>query len=270
MNRLTQQSINDIRTEIAIATDGKATISIKGLAKMLGVADTSIIRGAAIQGKKLSETLARHGIDPSAFSREGIPDIAVALIASHFAYKANKKSKQAEAVCESFMAIGVRAWIKNVLKGQEDAALVARSIEQQDELAQSVAGMIDLSFSGTNLSPSLIAGIKLNALAAIDKKLAPAAEAGRAFLASNTTIKSALCTPTALGKVCGRSAQAINNLLIEKGLQRRTSDSFQGSAKYAPTAKGKKYSEFTISTGRNNSTSYQHLKWYEDVLIEIL
>lgn len=118
MNNLSQ-IVADIKKEFKINKDGQVFCSIIGAARLLGVADTSIVRGSAFPSKKITEMLEPQGFKASAFVCEGIPDTALALLAKYFAYKANKKSIQAELVCDAFMAVGIRAWAQEQLGWQK-------------------------------------------------------------------------------------------------------------------------------------------------------
>ena len=71
-------------------------------------------------------------------------------------------------------------------------------------------------------------------------------------------------TPTELGKRVGLSAQAINKLLAEKGLQEKTED------KWIATSKGKRFA-IVLDTGKkhSNGAPVQQIKWKESVTKEI-
>lgn len=71
-------------------------------------------------------------------------------------------------------------------------------------------------------------------------------------------------TPTELGKRVGLSAQAINKLLAEKGLQEKTED------KWIATNKGKRFA-IVLDTGKkhSNGAPVQQIKWKESVTKEI-
>lgn len=116
-------------------------------------------------------------------------------------------------------------------------------------------------------------GVKLNAIEKLHPDLKPICEEGRRTLASHSPVPSALLTPTAIGqRLGGHSARAINRILMELGYQvENPNEGMRGhrtEAAYIPTAKGRQYCSLTLATAKNN-TSYQHLKWHEDV-VEVL
>ena len=117
------------------------------------------------------------------------------------------------------------------------------------------------------ISPGLLAGVKLNAIAALHPELNVALDEGRKFLSHSNISQSPLLTPTELGGRLHISARKVNQLLTEKGLQIKNSDQHKGASRYIPTDTGRQFAELTISTGRNgDNTSYQHLKWYPNVI----
>ena len=139
---------------------------------------------------------------------------------------------------------------------------------QQPQLPQvtsiALAGL-DAALSGV-INPSLLAGVKLNAIAALHPETNIALEEGRKLLSHATITQGQLLTPTELGERLGISARKVNQLLIEKGLQIKNPDQHKGASAYLPTDKGLEFAEFTLATGRKgDNTSYQHIKWYPNV-----
>lgn len=124
---------------------------------------------------------------------------------------------------------------------------------------------LDAALSGV-INPSLLAGVKLNAIAALHPETNIALEEGRKMLSHATITQGQLLTPTELGERLGISARKVNQLLIEKGLQIKNPDQHKGASAYLPTDKGLEFAEFTLATGRKgDNTSYQHIKWYPSV-----
>ncbi|MEM9452087.1 MAG: hypothetical protein AAGA75_26660 [Cyanobacteria bacterium P01_E01_bin.6] len=115
------QVVEDIRSEIQILPDGRGVASIRAVARLCGIQDSSLVRqfkGAALNESKLIATLGEHGFDSAAlesFSQNGIPDIAIALILEYYAYDAGRyRSEQARKCCGAFRAIGVRSWMQQL------------------------------------------------------------------------------------------------------------------------------------------------------------
>ncbi len=107
----------DLKQEFAIDSEGRATVSIRGTARTLGI-DESSLREACRAGEstpQLAELLTEHGIDPAGISESGVSDVALAIIAKYYAYKSKKKSKQAENFDMAMSAFGIRTWIQNQL-----------------------------------------------------------------------------------------------------------------------------------------------------------
>lgn len=130
--------------------------------------------------------------------------------------------------------------------------------------AIALAGL-DAALGGI-INPSLLAGVKLNAIAVLHPEANIALEEGRKILSHTTVSQGQLLTPTELGKRLGLSARNVNQLLIEKGLQVKNPDQHKGASAYLPTDKGLEFAEFTFATGRKgDNTSYQHIKWYPSV-----
>ena len=137
-----------------------------------------------------------------------------------------------------------------------------------EQLLSDAILMIDAAFSGLDINPALVAGVKINALAKLKPSLEPAAEESRKLLASTTTIPDRLLTATELGQQLGGiSARKVNKMLIEKGLQVKNPDKkSKGSATYIPTERGHEFCDLTIATGKGkDNTSFQSLKWYPSV-----
>ena len=77
------------------------------MARLVGVRDTSIIRGAAFSSQKLAQKLAEQGFEAAAFLEDGIPPKAVWLIIEYYAYDANRKTEQAIQLARTFGQLGI-------------------------------------------------------------------------------------------------------------------------------------------------------------------
>lgn len=148
---------SDMRGEFKIDATGKATISLRGAQRLLGLGESTLVMacgGAQENPTKLAGFLVSKGFDPAQFSRTGIPDVAFAQIAKYYAKSGRP---QAELVYDAFAAIGVREWIhdelewsispemkilefmesvnKRMTKLEENQKLLAASVPQQFETA---------------------------------------------------------------------------------------------------------------------------------------
>ena len=86
---------------------GETNLSIRGLATLCGVQDTSIIRGAAFNSKKLAEKLEPYGFEPTALVENGFDAKASWLVIEYFAYDSKAKADQAKQIARTFGAIGI-------------------------------------------------------------------------------------------------------------------------------------------------------------------
>ncbi len=126
---------------------------------------------------------------------------------------------------------------------------------------------IDHIYKGVGLKKELIAGVKINAAKHMAPDAAIALEEARQPLITNTAQKDKLVTPTEIGKELGISGQAVNKLLIERGLQIPNEDrKSKKEPAYLPTEKGREYSDLTLATGSSSASTFQQLRWYESVI----
>ena len=105
--------LQGIRSEITVDKEGKASITKKGLAELLGISRS--VLGVDRMAKKLAETLTTKGflgVDRSLSS--GIPDVAVQCIIEYYAFDAQDKSEVALTLFRAFAAVGIRAWFQEV------------------------------------------------------------------------------------------------------------------------------------------------------------
>lgn len=89
-------------------------LSIRGVARLCGVADTSIIRDAAFKSQKLAEKLTSHGFDAAALIEEGFPPQAVILTLEYFAYESKAKAESAKALMRTFGVLGLMATLQEL------------------------------------------------------------------------------------------------------------------------------------------------------------
>lgn len=139
--------------------------------------------------------------------------------------------------------------------------------ENPQDPTQKTLQIIDLIFEKVPIKPELVAGLKLNAAKELNPNLANVLEPSRQLLIASTAQEYTLLTPTEIGKRLGLSAIAVNKKLVELGLQVKNGNrKSQKDCAYLPTTKGSEFSDLTLATGSNNSTTYQQLRWYESIL----
>ena len=105
--------ISGIRSHIKVDLEGKGSISVNGLAMLLGISHSLL--SCDRQPKKLAEMLGSKGFDSCDREfKSGIPDIAVACIIEYYALHAQKPSNNAKTLFSAFAAVGIRAWFQDV------------------------------------------------------------------------------------------------------------------------------------------------------------
>lgn len=171
--------------------------------------------------------------------------------------------------CSDEFAVQVDFWIDELVTTGNVSILESNSPVPTSEIE--LAGhALDVAFAGVGLNPALLAGLKLNAISAVHPQLRGYLDEGRKFIASTNTIESELLSPTAIGKKMRISAQQVNVRLIEAGLQEENPNhgkyGHKREPRYLPTDRGREFCEITLATGRNTSTSFQQIKWYESVM----
>lgn len=117
-----------IASDVKVDTAGKATFSIRAVARLAGVADSSLVRafqGAAQDPSKLAKFLSGHGVEGAAqteYAQTGVPDTVVALIVGYYAMQAGQYcTEQAKQVFFAFAAIGIRAYAHKLTNWKENA-----------------------------------------------------------------------------------------------------------------------------------------------------
>ena len=111
---------NQIKDEIRVDVSGKGTASIAGASRLCGVSQQALSNAYNRIGSKLSVFLAEGGFDPTIFSRDGVPDTAVAITVLYYAYKAGGRcTEEAKLVNDVMTAIGVRSWMQQITGWQK-------------------------------------------------------------------------------------------------------------------------------------------------------
>lgn len=114
LNSQLTEVLQGIRSEIKVDTEGKASITKKGLAELLGISRS--VLGVDRMAKKLAETLTTKGflgVDRSLSS--GIPDVAVQCIIEYYAFDAQDKSEVALTLFRAFASVGIRTWFQEMV-----------------------------------------------------------------------------------------------------------------------------------------------------------
>lgn len=269
--------IEQIKDEIEVDTLGKGKASVRAVSRLVDVQHSSIskaLTSGALKPSKIAEILIEQGFEGGALASwksEGIPDIALALIAHYYAYEAGRYcTTRAKLVCKAFAAIGIRVWIQSIKGWSKEDVATSKPALLPTPTVDEIAQLIDLTLGKTDLDKNLVAGVKLNAIARQHPQLALAAETAKSALLIE--VESNLLTPTAVGEkltVDGKTwtSQQVNKVLIELGLQEKNPAGKNPS--YLPTEKGKEYGCLVLDTAKGHGKTVQHLRWYPSV-VEVL
>lgn len=114
LNSQLTEVLQGIRSEIKVDIEGKASITKKGLAELLGISRS--VLGVDRMAKKLAETLTNKGflgVDRSLSN--GIPDVAVQCIIEYYAFDAQDKSEVALTLFRAFASVGIRTWFQEMV-----------------------------------------------------------------------------------------------------------------------------------------------------------
>lgn len=126
MNNKLSEVISQIKSEISVNAEGKATFSIRATARICDVSMQTLSKqfidatSSADNCKlsKLTETLLNNGFisdNLKNFAITGIPDLAVAIIIEYYAFEAKQYcTEQAKLVYRVFANIGIRSWAQEI------------------------------------------------------------------------------------------------------------------------------------------------------------
>jgi hypothetical protein len=263
------QVIEQIQQEIQIDSNGHGIASIRATARLADVQDSSLRRAflsAALEPSILAQSLIQQGFTPAAlasWSDQGVPDMAVASVLEYYAFDAGRYCKpQARLVCKAFNRIGIRAWMQNI-KGWTSTPVPQpeppKVIAPSHEAAQ--LAMLLGEFAG--LDKSLTAQLAVNAATAVNPALKPAANELKTAIAQSNPAEDAYLNPTQIGEVVGMSARAVNNWLLNSGLQYRTDDR---KIPYRPTDEGKRWGRMVPALAKGCNQTVFQLRWLPQIV----
>ncbi|MFG6105358.1 hypothetical protein U2F10_24095 [Leptothoe sp. EHU-05/26/07-4] len=238
-------------------------LSIKGVAALCGVADTSIIRGAAFKSLALAGRLENKGFEAAALAEEGFNPVATWLTIDYFANESKAKAVYAKAIANTFGAFGVKSAFNQISHENFNQQI-------QPNEPRLIAGFVDAGKAlGKMFGPAYGESFTLLNI----KKHCPNVALPEVPAQERASLKSAeaLLTPTDIGKELGivystgrGHAVKVNHLLRELGYQEKIGEKGPWSA----TEKGKPFSERKpIST--NSKSDKDQLFWYASILDEL-
>ena len=170
-NQLSIQEIsNSIKAEIKVKPDGKASMSITGTGRLLGLSrDTLASNKMAVV---LTQKLIQQGIDPDDFSVKGIPDVALGLIANYYAYQSKATNKQAELIADFLSAMGARTALQQIVGWKESnpspaelevspraLAIAYSKLADAEEIIAELSPIVNVVNSRSNLLKSITSSI---------------------------------------------------------------------------------------------------------------
>jgi hypothetical protein len=85
----------------------KNNLTIRGMARLVGVADTSLINRASFNSKKLGQSLTQQGFEAASLSELGFPPKAVWLVIEYYAYDAKVIKPEALQIARTFGQLGI-------------------------------------------------------------------------------------------------------------------------------------------------------------------
>ncbi|WP_298909946.1 KilA-N domain-containing protein [uncultured Nostoc sp.] len=112
------------------------------------------------------------------------------------------------------------------------------------------------------LEKSLTAQLAVNAATRVNPALKPAADELNSAIAITNVSDDVYLKPTDIGEKVGMSAVAVNNWLINAGLQYRTDDK---KIPYRPTDSGKEWGRMVSAVAKGSNQTVFQLRWLTSI-----
>jgi hypothetical protein len=144
MNSITKIStVQELLAFICEDANEKGNLSIRGVARLSGVAHTSIIRDGAFKSQKIAEKLESQGFECVALLNDGFPPQAVILTLEYFAYESKAKADQAKILMRTFGTLGLMEALNQVKKTEQPIVrqLPSRDTVDYIEAANKLSGL---------------------------------------------------------------------------------------------------------------------------------
>lgn len=110
--------VQSIKSEVKVDAQGKGSLSKRGLSRLLNVHMQNLV--TSNMAVALVQELTQFGFDPDKFNENGIPDVALGLIANYYAYESKAANPQAKAVAKFLAATGARVVLQQIAGYVED------------------------------------------------------------------------------------------------------------------------------------------------------
>lgn len=130
----------------------KGNLSTRGVAGMIGVSHTSLVRGGALATKKLTEKLTQHGFNSGTLISNGWNYHATWLAIEYFAYESQVKPHMAVTMAKSLGAFGVKKALDKATGADNSDQLnqlvgvmtqLVTQVKQQGEVINSMQGELE-------------------------------------------------------------------------------------------------------------------------------
>jgi hypothetical protein len=145
--------LSELKSEFKCDSEGKAFSSIRGVARLVGVDESSIREALSCAGftmSKIAQKLMEQGFDGAgltSFSKNGIPDIAIATILEYYTFDAGARcTEQAKKVLRFASRIGLRVVMQKAVNWQpaEQPKKVKSKLEQDLMMAAYLQKLFEL------------------------------------------------------------------------------------------------------------------------------
>ncbi len=266
----------EIQKEFSIDSDGKASASQRGTARLCGVSQPAIRKLLL----KLTDNLDVPEIFKSyagyTFEGDNLPDVLVALIIEYYGFEAGRYcTEQAKLVFRSFASMGFRVWAQKQLGWQKQQRKLSL-----EEIAF-FANFASEAAQNAGVSKAVAESLKLDSVLQIAPKAKPLLLPQKKAIASANPLPQKYLSPTEVGRELAKrlrlekvSARAVNKRLLELDYQVSVTRVRKSNGKtvhdyYKATPKGEKYSQLEMATYKvsqdGNSTKYQ-LRWLSGIV----
>ncbi|BAY41635.1 KilA domain-containing protein (plasmid) [Nostoc sp. NIES-2111] len=138
-----------------------------------------------------------------------------------------------------------------------------RSYQPKSTISHEAAQLAMLLGEFAGLDKSLTAQLAVNAATAVNPALKPAANELKTAIAQTNVAEDAYLNPTQIGEVVGMSARAVNNWLLNSGLQYRTDDR---KIPYRPTDEGKRWGRMVPALAKGCNQTVFQLRWLPQIV----
>lgn len=175
--------------------------------------------------------------------------------------------------CNKSLSIQCNKWVKELLSTgnvsiiSEPVAIAPMISTSSKQSAKETCELIDAIFSGVNLDPFLVAGLKANEVSKEFPELKPLSEASKKLLP--LPVESELLRATDLAEQLTHAtgisftARSVNKFLIEHEFQVKNP---QNEPPYLPTEKGEQFAKVVLQEANGNNKTVQQLRWFSGIV----